>query len=209
MNCAYCDKLVVNKGALIRHQNYCKWKISLKEYTDLSGVDWKVFNNILVSSTGCLITYDYPSGDYRGYLRPDNYYTVKTEGKRLSVHRLVAHLFLGLDLNSNLQVNHIDCNPQNNNVSNLEIVTGRENNQRRLKTVLGKSLGCYLKSNGSYLVQIGIAFKNKNSKQPISLGVFKTLEIAELVYKTANDNIQCYDGDNKKFIALVKNKLNL
>ena len=44
--------------------------------------------------------------------------------KGFFVHRLVAKCFI---YKSNLQVNHKDKNKQNNNVSNLEYVTNREN----------------------------------------------------------------------------------
>lgn len=42
-------------------------------------------------------------------------------------HRLVAECYLPPREGSNLQVNHIDCNKQNNHFSNLEWVTNQEN----------------------------------------------------------------------------------
>ena len=45
------------------------------------------------------------------------------------VHRLVACAFLGLDLHSELCVDHIDCNKSNNKLSNLRVVTVDENNR--------------------------------------------------------------------------------
>jgi hypothetical protein len=44
--------------------------------------------------------------------------------KTKTVHRLVASAFLG---NSNLCVNHKDCNKQNNSIDNLEYVTHKQN----------------------------------------------------------------------------------
>lgn len=59
----------------------------------------------------------------KGYLKV---MLTNKEGKRKGyfVHRLVALNFIGF---SNLQVNHKDKNKQNNNVSNLEFVSNREN----------------------------------------------------------------------------------
>jgi hypothetical protein len=50
-----------------------------------------------------------------------------------SVHRLVAIAFISNTLNKPV-INHIDCNPANNNVSNLEWATELENqmHSRRL-----------------------------------------------------------------------------
>jgi hypothetical protein len=47
--------------------------------------------------------------------------------KQISVHRIVAKTFLGLNDNSKLVVNHLDLNKQNNSVSNLEVITQKEN----------------------------------------------------------------------------------
>lgn len=48
--------------------------------------------------------------------------------KRFRVHRLVAMHFLEkLDSYMNLVINHLDCNPRNNNVLNLEWTTVQKN----------------------------------------------------------------------------------
>ena len=55
-------------------------------------------------------------------------------GNRAFVHRLVAATFLGLDLSSGLEVNHLDGNRSNNRVLNLELVT-RSGNIRHAHTL--------------------------------------------------------------------------
>lgn len=52
--------------------------------------------------------------------------------KRFNIHRLVAQAFLA-EWDSKLQVNHKDCNKQNNRVDNLEMVTAKENIQHAIK----------------------------------------------------------------------------
>jgi len=61
---------------------------------------------------------------YNGYLQVG----LRKNGTRkyLSVHRLVALHFIDNPENKT-QVNHIDCNKQNNHVSNLEWVSSKEN----------------------------------------------------------------------------------
>lgn len=43
--------------------------------------------------------------------------------KMIRVHRLVAHCFLGLDLESDDQVHHLDGDTHNNHRSNLQVVS--------------------------------------------------------------------------------------
>ena len=70
------------------------------------------------------------------YTRPNKYQVVKAEGKSTLVHRLVASAYLG-DV-TGLTVNHIDGNPSNNHIGNLEIVTMQENIRHAFKTGLSK-----------------------------------------------------------------------
>ena len=71
------------------------------------------------------------------YTSPRKYQAVSIEGKTALVHRLVASAYLG-DV-TGLTVNHIDGNPSNNHVSNLEIVTMQENIRHAFNTGLSKT----------------------------------------------------------------------
>lgn len=74
---------------------------------------------------------------HTGYL----YVTLYKAGRQISlrIHRLVFDAFGGL-IPSNMVVNHIDGNKQNNCISNLEITTHKENAQHALRLGLKKNV---------------------------------------------------------------------
>lgn len=72
----------------------------------------------------CAIGILSPSTNKAGYKRVTLCKEGRTQG--FSVHRLVAAAFLGKP-SDNLVVNHIDENPSNNELTNLEWVTPRQN----------------------------------------------------------------------------------
>ena len=65
--------------------------------------------------------------------------SINGKPKGLTVHNAVAHTFLSNDYEEGLQVNHKDGNKLNNNLDNLEWVTGVENMQHAIN-VLGKCI---------------------------------------------------------------------
>lgn len=79
------------------------------------------------------------------------------------IHRIVASAFIENPLNKR-EVNHIDGNKSNNNVSNLEWATSSENQQHAYNTGLQKSLN-YLR----------VGCKNSNSKIVQKLSLNKEL----------------------------------
>jgi hypothetical protein len=79
-----------------------------------------------------------------------------------TVHRLVAEAFIANPYNKPV-INHIDCNPSNNNVSNLEWVTELENQMHSRK--LGRYKNSDLKSSLRFKEMHSakdIRFKNYN-----------------------------------------------
>lgn len=113
------------------------------------------------------------------------------------VHRLVAVAFLSNKLfETNLVVNHIDSNPLNNKLENLEIVTQRQN--LSIERVIKKNN----KSNFSENMDVGVSYRKDNKKFTLNicvikekvstLGYYKTIKNANiassLVYKMIDKN---------------------
>jgi hypothetical protein len=78
-----------------------------------------------------------PQIDHKGYERLR--FTVQRERMSARVHRLVAQTFIPNPFNKP-QVNHIDGNKCNNNVSNLEWVTNKENAHHAIKAGMFKNV---------------------------------------------------------------------
>lgn len=95
-------------------------------------------NTYLISSDGRYVINTITDHDLKFNLDPDGYYRVSLKTNDLkhinvSVHRLVAWEFCeGFDPNSTNVVDHIDGNKLNNNCTNLEWVTSRENTRRAI-----------------------------------------------------------------------------
>lgn len=114
--------------------------------------------------------------------------------KSLKVHRLVGLAFINNPYNKPF-INHIDGNPVNNNVSNLEWVTNRENIIHALDTGLKKI-------NALNKEELTDLYINKK---------FNVVEIAELLNTTGaivRTNLKRY-GINPRGLSDVKNQYNL
>lgn len=84
---------------------------------------WKV-------STAKHIAVNSPAGN----LQSTGYFKVQLKGKTYYVHRIVYALFNN-DLCPKLKINHIDLNPSNSRIGNLEQVTTQVNNLKSKKQV--------------------------------------------------------------------------
>jgi hypothetical protein len=69
-------------------------------------------------------------GDKAGTIRPDGYFRVQLFGKFYSVHRVVWEMFNTV-IPKGMQVDHINSNTSDNRIENLQLVTHKQNQQRR------------------------------------------------------------------------------
>jgi hypothetical protein len=149
--------------------------------TELNGVKLRVYRD------GTIMRYIVStSGGYRiGWklcvLKPNNmgYYiiflNIGKEKRGFLVHRIIAMVYLGLDItNTKLSVDHIDRCTINNNINNLRVISQQEN------TFNSSSKGYwYIKKNNKWRARICL-----NSKQ-IHLGYFDNEEDARNAYLEA------------------------
>lgn len=64
----------------------------------------------------------------KGYERVTIYISKKQ--RHFQIHRMMVESWLGIDL-TDLTVDHIDFNPLNNNIKNLQVLTRSENSKRK------------------------------------------------------------------------------
>lgn len=117
------------------------------------------------------------------------------------IHQLVAMAFLDHfpDGTTKIVVDHIDNDQSNNHVSNLQIITNRENSSKDKKNKTGYT-GVGLKSSGRFEANLGVG------EIKIYLGTFATAKEASLFRQKALENLDQYDGDSKKFRNFIKEK---
>jgi len=116
-------------------------------------------------------------GDAHGYL------ALMVDKKTIRIHQLVAMTFLGhkRDGTHKIVVDHIDRNKKNNALSNLQLISHRENCTKDRKPTVGARLH---KPSGKWYGFIDI------DKKPVYLGAFLTEQEASDAHKEAWRNIE-------------------
>lgn len=154
--------------------------------------DGKVYSN----KTKKFLT---PDVTKHGYLQISLY--INKKPFRIKVHRLVCHLFNGMELKKENTVDHIDGNKLNNHYSNLECVSIYENNRRARingqnpldKENNGRANPCF-KQNGNLYYSWEIAEKYNVKEETIR------------TYKSKKDKLK-YTNDffKKNNIEIIEN----
>lgn len=159
----------------------CNKFIDIPNYEGLYQINCNGIIKSLINNKGCkrdkILK---PKEDRKGYLRIG--LTKNKKQKFLLVHRLVAQTFIA-NTNNYPVVNHIDGNPLNNNINNLEWCTYSYNTKHAYKIGLKK---------GHSAVHIG----SKNPKSKL------TEEEVRQILKLKNENKTL-----KEVYEIYKNKI--
>jgi hypothetical protein len=109
----------------------------------------------------------------------NNYMKIRILDKIMTVHQLVAMAFLNHKVDGmNLVVDHINNNPLDNRVENLQVITQRHNSSKDIKNKTSKYTGvCWHKALNKWRAYIKI-----NDKQ-VHLGYFNCELSADLAYQ--------------------------
>lgn len=131
-----------------------------------------LFDHYLIDKCGNIYskiskTYLSPNRNNSGYLKLN--LKVNTELKCLSIHRLVAYVYLGLDLDdSKLVVDHINGDKVDNRVENLRVTTHVGNSKAyfgRLETDSLVALLCYRCKSIKPIDEFGFSKKTSTGRQ--------------------------------------------
>ena len=147
-----------------------------KEYTiDESGNLFDIENN----------RYKKQYINHKGYIVYHLY--INGKSKTLLAHRLVLMTFNPVDNMENLQVNHIDGNKKNNNISNLEWCTQSENQR--------------------HAFEMGLVSRKGEKNSQCKLKESQIIEIAEMILNGCTLNEICKKYKISKSLASkIRNK---
>jgi hypothetical protein len=110
-------------------------------------------------------------------IKHNGYYRIQINYKTYLKHRVIAFAFLGLDIDNLIQqIDHIDRDRINNDISNLRIVSSQQN-----KFNVGAKGYTWDKKNNKWLAQI------KFNKKSIHLGRFDIEDEAQQAYLEAKE----------------------
>jgi hypothetical protein len=131
--------------------------------------------NYIIKETGEIITKVTRTGKvsvnnvWRNPLKTtkDGYKYISYKYKHLRVHRIIYRKFKG-ELNTKLVINHIDGNPANNHIDNLELVTQGKNNEHRFRVLKHPAVKGFSKINKEIADQIREEYKTVKSLKKLS-----------------------------------------
>lgn len=135
----------------------CKYNLKFNYYITDDGKVWS-------ERTQKFLSFQY---DKNGYVKVQMRST-DNKSHRYSVHRLVLENFKPVENMENLQVNHIDGNKKNNNLTNLEWTTSEENIRHAIDNNLRATINGASKLTSEQVIEI--YRRATNGERNIDLG---------------------------------------
>jgi hypothetical protein len=148
-----------------------RWKNELKQ----AKRDCLIFDH----ETG-IVTRTYTKGRIRndvGHVNGNGYKIIRVDKKMYQLHRLIWEDAHG-PIAEGLCIDHIDGDKLNNRLSNLRLVTHKQNMENLHKA--NKTNQCGVKGVGAYRGKYRARIRSNN--QPYELGIFATIELAQQAY---------------------------
>lgn len=133
----------------------------------------------------------------------EGYCQVGFNGTMIKHHVIIWILSTGKDIQSGVEIDHINGNRTDNRMENLRLVTRRSNSQNMGKHRNGGLVGsCYHKRAKKYISSIYIIDKL------IHIGYFSTEQEANEAYNIACKHIKSY-VDNESFRELINKEMGI
>lgn len=122
----------------------------------------------------------------------------KNRSKKVYVHRLVAEAFIPNPRNKK-EVNHIDCNPLNNKLNNLEWVSHKENMAYMSKLGRSNKTGEWLKKIKQKNISRAKKVLQIDSQTKEIINVFETINSVKYKGFSPSSVCNCCKGVTKKY----------
>ena len=132
---------------------FCKNEITIYEnYATIKSIDKKRVAKVDLFMVGLI-------KEYTWSIKKTGYLYRREDRKSLYYHNLV----MGIELDSNIYVDHIDSNPLNNLITNFRVCTMAENNRNRIKPLIQNPTSNYKgvswsKRNGHWRVRVSVDY---------------------------------------------------
>jgi hypothetical protein len=141
----------------------------------------------------------------KAYLYVANkYVSVEYWYNHIQYHRVYWQIYHNEQIPKGMMLDHIDGNRLNNDLSNLRVVTPRENSRNTARIRAGNHVGVSMCKQRKQVLWSAVVCIRKDQ---VRIGRYKDKEIACYTQEFAEKLLYLYDGDKQKFREEVRIRL--